>query len=237
MAAKPSNTLIAYGVQSDQLLPNENRQSIPYTIAAADTAAAFDITFDFTLLQNGVNFSAVRTMFVDNSKNPSPITVNVSGSGQQFPVPPYTAGYFNVSSSSVAKTIELISVGGATGTVYVEFFNYTIAPDVWAGFAPFVPGVQVVTKPDVGTPVVRSAVLAATTPANIFPAVATATQKWFRNVGANAAFYNVNVGATGTFVNGDKIIQPGEAVLLPFSYKSAVSFWSELGTSIEALEF
>lgn len=225
------------GVQSETS-PNTARQSIPFNIPLANASAAFDYLFDFQLAQAQYQFDAVRTMFADNSLNPSSLLVAVSGSLQQFPIPPFSAGYFNVSSSTQSKQIEVTSVGGATGKVYLEFYNYEIAPDVWTGFAPFIPGISVTTKPAVGAPTPRNFVLVGGTAHNVFPAVTTPNQKRFRNFGGGSAWYNMSVTADGTAANGDIPIQPGEPMyLLPYSFSGAISFYSAVGTTIIAEDF
>lgn len=217
--------------------PNLQRASIPYTLTAPLAVSAFDILFNFTLSQTGQNFGAVRTIFVDNSRNPSAIDVLVNGPQQSFPVPPYTAGYYTVSSSSEAQQINFVSDGGASGKVYFEFFNYDLEPYTYSGFAPFIPGIEVVAKPAVGATINRNTTLAAGVAANVFPAVVSPTQKRFKNIGDDVAWYNTKVAATGTFANGDWLLNVGESVLLPYTYQDAISFWSDAGTQIQAEEF
>ncbi len=99
---------------------------------------------DFTLLQQAMVFDLPRCMFVDNTVNPSPIDVYLEQTGQYFPVPPYSAGYFPIASMENAR-VRMISAGGVAGNdvCYVAFYNYDIPPIVWNGFAPLVDGARV----------------------------------------------------------------------------------------------
>jgi len=236
MAQKKVGSLYPTGVQND-IAQNEKRQSIPYTITAAEAATTIDILFDFQTTQSGQLFSAVRTMFVDNRKNPSEMIVDVAGPNQSFPIPPYSAGYFTVSSSTEAKEITVTSVGGATDSIYMEFFNYGIPPVVWSGFAPFIPGIEVVTKPAVGAYVNRNRTMAAAAAANIFPAVATPTQKWLKNMGPDILYINLTVAATGSPAAGDLTILVGQVFNPEMTYGTAISGYSTAGCDVEAYEF
>jgi hypothetical protein len=227
----------AFGLTAEQSSPPGGQQSIPYTLKASDAAVAFDVLFDFTLNQQGLLFGAPRSVFVDNSRNPNAILVDVEGPGQQFPVPPYSAGVFTISSATAARKVSMSSDGGADGIVFFEFYNFNKAPYVWSGFAPFIPGVQVLTKPDIGIPVARNYTLLAATAHDIFPAVVTPNQKRFRNLSDTLCYYNLNVAATGSFAAGDCVINPGETIELKFSYSGAISFYSADGGNIEAYEF
>ena len=109
-----------------------------------DYASAATYIIDFTLLQQAMLFDMPRSMFVDNTVNPSPIDVFLEQTGQYFPVPPYSAGYFPIASMENAR-VKMISSGGVLNNdvCYVAFYNYDIPPIVWNGFAPLVDGARV----------------------------------------------------------------------------------------------
>lgn len=88
--------------------------------------------FDFGFLATGTIFKSPKTLFVDNSENPSEITVYVENTGQSFPIPGYQIGYYPLALADGARVV-LSSAGGTGADVNVQFYNYVVAPFTWAG--------------------------------------------------------------------------------------------------------
>lgn len=93
-------------------------------------AQAASYTLDFGVLNQSATIGVIRTLFCDNSNNPSEISVQVMGTGQKFTVPGNAEGYFPIT-SRINSAIILESEGGAEKNVVVIFYNYDIPPAVW----------------------------------------------------------------------------------------------------------
>lgn len=102
----------------------------------ADFTGSQVYVFDFNRLRNAEQFGVVRTLFVDNSSNPSEVEVAVSGTDQYFTIPANGQGYFNISASAQSQ-ITLTSDGGATDLVTVIFYNYELPTGVWYRYGTF----------------------------------------------------------------------------------------------------
>ena len=126
------NSFVVRGELGATRAKNEGKVDLPVVL---DFTSANDIILDFSAVQQQNIFSAPRSVFIDNTMNPSPISVAVSVTGQTFPVPPYAAGYFQLQSMRDSR-VRLISTGGATGLTQVTVFNYETFPVVWSGFGP-----------------------------------------------------------------------------------------------------
>lgn len=238
--------------------PKEGYVGLPFTIPLAIASAAFDYIFDFTLLQQGGKFSAPRTLFVDNSNNPNSVNVYVQGSGQQFPIPAYSSGYFKLSSTTQASRIEVQSIGVATAAIFVEFYNYDIEPIVWNGFGPIVPGyktiligndqvnpvgpgnpISVVLAPGGVAYVNRSsAVVGGAAAFNIAPANANGYQCRIRNIGDGAgggdpAYYRLGGAASAAFPASQQIPINPQWYLFPYTLFGALSVFSTQTTNLE----
>jgi hypothetical protein len=87
-------------------------------------------SIDFNSVNQQQTIGVIRTLFCDNTSNPSEIVVQALGTGQNFTVPAYAEGYFPIISRLNAGIV-LTTDGGATKPVGVTFFNYDIAPVVW----------------------------------------------------------------------------------------------------------
>lgn len=86
------------------------------------------------------------------------------------------------------------------------------------------------------TPVNRNNAIAAGAAEDVFPG---GNNVWtrFRNVGPNDAVYLVGNDAGTGFAGGDKQINVGEAVTLPYKTSARISFFSSNGTNIEGEEW
>ncbi len=83
-------------------------------------------------------FGIPKSLFLDNSSNPNPIEVQVSGTDQFFVAPAGSSGYYNLDAQG-SSDIELYSLGGATDLITVTLYNFIVAPIVWYGFGPLDP--------------------------------------------------------------------------------------------------
>lgn len=123
----------------DQTAANEG----PVTITAVlNFSNAQVFIFDPTIVTQGMLYTTTKSLFVDNSTNPKPIFVTVDTSGQYFPIPPFSSGWYKISANQDSK-ITLTSDGGATRRTPVLFTNYEQEPIVWFGFAPLIDGAKV----------------------------------------------------------------------------------------------
>lgn len=91
--------------------------------------------------------------------------------------------------------------------------------------------------PDSVTPTNRNNAIATATAEDVFPGGGNPVWTRFRNVGPNDAFYNVGGTASGNFAAGDKQINVGEYVVLPYKTDENISFYSAAGTNIEGEEW
>lgn len=97
----------------------------------ADFAAAANIIFDMAAInQQGIFGGPIRSMFMDNSSNPSEVGVYVEGTDSFFTVPAYAQGIFNVD-ANVNSVVRFETDGGATDTVTITVYNYEKSPAVW----------------------------------------------------------------------------------------------------------
>lgn len=93
-------------------------------------SAASSFSIDFNSVNQQQTIGVIRTLFMDNTSNPSEVVVAALGTGQRFTVPAYAEGYFPVISRLNAGIV-LTTNGGATDVVGVTFFNYDIPAVVW----------------------------------------------------------------------------------------------------------
>jgi hypothetical protein len=95
-----------------------------------DMSNAASFSIDFNSVNQQQTIGVIRTLFCDNTANPSEIVVQALGTGQRFTIPAYSEGYFPIVSRLNAGIV-LSTDGGATAVVGVTFFNYDITPVVW----------------------------------------------------------------------------------------------------------
>lgn len=94
------------------------------------TGANSSYLLDFTTIYQQGIFGILKTMFIDNSQNPTEVVVIVSGTQQTFTIPAQSEGYFPITASEKSK-VQLTSVGGAGAFTNVVFYNYDVPPSVW----------------------------------------------------------------------------------------------------------
>lgn len=72
--------------------------------------------------------TSIQTAFIDNSTNPSPLTLAFGQpAGQSITVPPLSQGYYSI---LVPETYMTISTAGAVAVIVI-FINVPIAPSMW----------------------------------------------------------------------------------------------------------
>ncbi len=92
------------------------------------TPASYEL--DFTTVNQDKVFGIIKSMFLDNTDNPSEIVVSVSSTQQKFTIPAFSEGYFSIIAAQQSR-VKLDSDGGATSTITATFHNWFIAPQVW----------------------------------------------------------------------------------------------------------
>lgn len=224
MVDLPVNNLIPRGVLGIPNEQNVGRVSIP---AVIDCSAPFSWLFDFAVLTDQGKWGQARSVFVNNRYNPTEIFVEVSGTDQKFPIPPYSAGYYTIIAQP-QSTVKFAGVGGATAPVDVDFLNWSVQPYTYFGFAPLVDGAKVavygedgvtpmsrtnpfVSTPQTANPTKSFITLAAGVSTEIVPANALGRQVRFRNIGdAAGAQYDAyyNVGAAAVAARGSSFLLP-----------------------------
>ncbi len=66
--------------------------------------------------QTGV-FGVPRSIYIDNSDNPSPLSVTAIGTQFLLPVPANSTGYYKLDSINTSAQLSFVSVGGATAYI------------------------------------------------------------------------------------------------------------------------
>ena len=107
--------------------PNNGQVAIQKNL---DMSNASSFSIDFNAVNQQQTIGVIRTLFADNTSNPSEIVVDALGTGQRFTIPAYSEGYFPIISRLNAGIV-LTTAGGATSRVGVTFFNYDIPAVVW----------------------------------------------------------------------------------------------------------
>lgn len=137
-----ANQLSAIGVLSVEQAQGA-RVIVPFE---ADFTGANNTTIiDLTVHQASFKFTNPRTLFFDNSGNPSPVLVTIGQTTQEFPIPPNAAGYFPLAAQNNSR-ISLTSIGGASQVGQGQLYNYNVAPQVW-----YEAGIPVIIQPSSGT--------------------------------------------------------------------------------------
>lgn len=119
-----ANSLRQFSVNG-QMVPPEGSRAVPLTL---DFSLATQYTLD---LQNFVArnlISMVQAMYVDNSANSSPLTINMPNSGQTIVFPPNAQGYLSILAPNPAS-FSFSSGGGVVAQV--TLLNYPVTNCVW----------------------------------------------------------------------------------------------------------
>ncbi len=116
---------VAGRLKADQESPNKVSVS-----KDLDFSAAASYELDFTTVNQGEVFGIIKSMFLDNTDNPSEIVVSVSSTQQRFTIPAFSEGYFSIIAAQQSR-VRLDSDGGSTSIITATFHNWFIAPQVW----------------------------------------------------------------------------------------------------------
>lgn len=87
------------------------------------TGANNSVTVDLSQQTSQGLFDVVRSLYLDNSTNPSGVTITVPSTGQIINTTPYSTGWYPISGNAAVKLI-FTSVGGATAVDNCQLFNY-----------------------------------------------------------------------------------------------------------------
>lgn len=118
---------------STGIYPVGNGGNMPCEGAKAVTAALnFTLNasylVDLTSLFNNAQFSALQTLYIDNTGNAQSITATIAGSNQTITIPAGRGGYFPVIAVNPPKVV-FASTGAAT--VFVALLNFYLPGQIW----------------------------------------------------------------------------------------------------------
>jgi hypothetical protein len=111
---------------STAMLPSEGPKVIPQ---ALDFSIQASFPIDLQGLQSRNVFSAVQSVFVDNSANAQNLTLTFEGTGQTIICKAHTQGYYTVLVPNPAR-FTAASTGGARA--YLIMINAPVAGAVWS---------------------------------------------------------------------------------------------------------
>lgn len=121
------NVSISSGVAlSTSLLPNEGPKTIPLTL---DFSAQSSYPIDLQSLQQRNSFTAVQSIYVDNSGNAQNVTFTFQGSQQPITCKARTQGYYTV---IAPNPVRFTAASTGTVVVKVQLLNVPVAGAVWS---------------------------------------------------------------------------------------------------------
>lgn len=123
-------------LQTGRLTEIDSKTGKVFSSFNLDFAAAANYIIDFSVQSQGQTFGACKSMFLDNSSNPTEVEVLVQGTDQFFVIPANSIGYYQIDATAASR-INLVTDGGATDKVTVTFYNWERAPVVWYKFGTF----------------------------------------------------------------------------------------------------
>jgi hypothetical protein len=107
-------------------MPCEGPKALSFNL---DFTAATEYDFDLTPYQQQGQFTTVQTAYVDNSANPSTLTINVHGTMHNIVIGPNEAGYVAI----IAPTPTKFSVvtAGLINPINLVLLNFYVPPAIW----------------------------------------------------------------------------------------------------------
>jgi hypothetical protein len=108
------------------MAPAEGPKALPVSL---DFAALPLYTLDFGHQQTTQQFSVFQSIYIDNSRNGSSITMIVQGTGQVITCPASSQGYFAVLCQNPIS-LQFTTAGNVIVPVFL--CNFPIAPAVWS---------------------------------------------------------------------------------------------------------
>jgi hypothetical protein len=106
-------------------LPCEGAKCVPANLNFLLNASYL---VDLTPFYNNKQFTTLQTIYVDNTQNTSPLTMQIGGTGQTITVPALRGGYFPVLATVPPRVI--FSSAGAF-TVFVALLNFYLPGQNW----------------------------------------------------------------------------------------------------------
>lgn len=107
-------------------IPREGPKCIPVALAFATNNT---YTIDFTLLWNRGAITELQAVYIDNSLNGSPVSLNVNGSNQTITAPPQSQGIYPIFCPNPPK-FTAQSAGGVN--VGMQFLNVPVTCLTWS---------------------------------------------------------------------------------------------------------
>lgn len=126
MSINIQQTTLSYLSVVGQTVPPEGPRGIPL---ALDFTVTNEYILNLQNVQSRQFFSMLQAVWIDNSQNPSPITVSLPQSGQNIILEAGEQGYVNVLCPN-PTLITFSSLGNVKG-VFVELLNYPVTNAVW----------------------------------------------------------------------------------------------------------
>ena len=97
-----------------------------------DFSVANSIDVDLSVQQGKGNFSAVQTVYVNNSQNASPVNITMTQTNQVIVAPPQSCGYYNLLQPTPPR-LNFTSAGGVL--VRVQCMNFYLPGVVWSAIS------------------------------------------------------------------------------------------------------
>ncbi len=110
------------------LVPKEGPRCVPFVVPFATAAGPYLV--DLQQMVASKRMTVCQSIFIDNTANDSPLTVNVGGSNQNIVCPSEAQGYFPILTPAIPRFT--ISSEGS-GNVQVIFINVPVPAAVWSG--------------------------------------------------------------------------------------------------------
>lgn len=97
-----------------------------------DFTAAAVIPIDLTIAEQEGRFRFVQAVYIDNSLNPSPLSLTVGLTQQTVTMPPYSQGYLPILCPNPAKLVASLPIvaAGNVATI-IQFLNFPVPAAIW----------------------------------------------------------------------------------------------------------
>lgn len=110
----------------NQLIPPEGPRALPINLDFSTDASQL---LDTSMLMQRAAITIIQCVFIDNSGNPNPLTIDVQDGGQRIVAAPNTQGYYTILVPNPAKLL-FTSVLGAGARVFC--LNSPVSGSVWS---------------------------------------------------------------------------------------------------------
>lgn len=112
---------------ANALIPKEGPRAV--SVVAPFTVSATTFLIDFQQTQTLQKMSVIQTLFVDNFKNPQPLTILCSGTNELITFPAFAQGYIPVLAVAPSTNFNIATTGAVS--VALIFLNVPINPIIW----------------------------------------------------------------------------------------------------------